>query len=165
MDKMNREDLIRIAKKSPTAEAIFTVLGARERARTDLDLRRLRNELVAEGFKVVPAAFEETFAELAKAGVVELKKEKGKATRTRFLMSPVTVGKIGVDGKPATPQLAVSPETPAVAPQAPIVAPARSMRVVCVLGSGRQARCEVPDNMSAEEAKFLAEAILQQAVG
>lgn len=171
---LNRESLKRIAGKSETAEAVFTILGARERARTDIDLRRLRNELIDEGFKMIPTEFTAVFEELAKAGIGELKKQKGKPSRFAFHVNPIEVGKLGIDGRPARPHLSVIK-----AEAAPVVVAAEEEKqvttvvqtetgpglkvVAAMLGIGRSVEIKLPANLSIQEARFLADTILRQA--
>lgn len=161
---MNKETLKKIAGKSGTAEAVFTVLGARERARTDIDLRRLRNELVSEGFKTVPAEFTAVFEDLAKAGLGELRRQKGKPARFAFYVNPIEVGKLGIDGRPAKPQLsAVKEAEKVIEPVEQAESSQPGLRVVAaMLGRGRSAEIKIPENLSKQEAHFLADTILKQ---
>ncbi len=95
--ELNKSDLSKIAKKNGTSEAVFSVIALRERNRQETNLRRLRDELLAEGFKVVPNEFTAIFRDLAKAGIGDLVSEKGKPAKFRWNFAMKDIGKIGIE--------------------------------------------------------------------
>lgn len=66
------QDVALIAKETPTSAAIFKLLSKRERHRGVQDLRRLYNEMLAQGTKVNQDEFMATFKRLDKAGIGSL---------------------------------------------------------------------------------------------
>lgn len=141
--ELNKTELKNLAEKSDTAGAVFTVLALRERNRTETDLRRLRNELTDEGFKVIPQELTDIFKDLDKMGIGRLMTKPGQPPRFKWFFGMKEVGKAAVNGrlKAAPGKIAASEKTQA----------ADSVRVV--LKSGRMV--EVPMGLTGEEAAEL----------
>lgn len=151
-NKLNKEILSKIAHRSKTAEAVFGVLAVRDRAREDTDLRRLKNRLIDEGFRVVPAEFLETFKELDRAGVGRLVQKAGEPPRFRWNYNLKEVGRLGFNGAPSKPPSE---------PDLPKAKPNHSTTVV-ILAEGRTASFQIPLNLEKEEADLLCRILLQR---
>lgn len=170
---LDKNALGKIAYKNPTSEAIFTLVGTRQRARPEMDIRRMKAELLSEGFQVVPQEYLQTFRDMAELGIGELKEGKGQPPRWRWLFNQIEVAKVALANKPAegvkhdpvvikkaTPK-AVEPPKPAV-----VAVPLPTVQlVVAYLSDGRLARMEMPTNLTGGEARILADTLLRQAIG
>lgn len=169
--ELNEKVLGQIADKNDTSEAVFALLASRERSRSETDLRRLKLALVHEGFKIIPQDFVATFKELASAGIGEFVSIPGQQPKFRWHFNMKDVGKTALGDSTAAklkamPQ-ATKPATKAVVVQqkvaedpAPKAVSPRTTMIVCT--NGREATMDLPPDLSAEEAKFLADAIMRQ---
>lgn len=172
---LDKNALGKIAYKNPTSEAIFTLVGTRQRARPEMDIRRMKAELLSEGFQVVPQEYLQTFKDMANLGIGELKEGKGQPPRWRWLFNQIEVAKVALANRPAegvkhdpviikkaaAPKVAVeTPKPAAVAVPLPTV-----QLVVAYLSDGRLARMEMPTNLTGGEARILADTLLRQAIG
>ena len=153
MKELNQKTLNKIAHRSTTSEAVFSLLALRERSRGETDLRRLRNELVEEGFRVVPDEFLDTFRDLASVGVGELIEAKsGVPARFKWHFSLKDISRKALESQTKTipaPKLlkSVKPEI-------------RS--ITAYLDMDRFLRVELPVDLSAEEVAFIKEIIDKQ---
>lgn len=96
MTELNKAVIKRIVNKSETAEGFFTLLASRERCKARLDLRRIRQDMLAEGFKVVPEEFDETFRELAAAGMGKYIRKAGQPPRFQWSFSARDIATIAL---------------------------------------------------------------------
>lgn len=188
---LDKKALGKIAYKNSTSEAVFTLVGTRERARGETDIRRLKSELINEGFQIIPNEFLQTFKDMAAMGIGELQQGSGKPPRWRWLFNQIEVAKIALANKPPEVQVegagletlkqitklhekaAKMPssrpiKTPSVKPvnkklvaktQEPMV-----HMVVALLDGGRRAKLETPANLTAVEARLLADTLLKSVV-
>jgi hypothetical protein len=106
MRTMNVGKLIELAKKNPTAEAVFHMLAQRERSRGDTDLTRLRRRMTEEGFKVVPEELQAAFKELSATGIGQYIPPKGDAPgRFKWHYDMKSVGRAALEVKGEAPAL------------------------------------------------------------
>lgn len=153
--ELNKSELGKVAHKNATSEAVFNVLAIRERNREETDLRRLRNQLVEEGFKIVPEEFKDTFQALAKAGVGELvAAHNGHPARFKWHFSLIEVGQAGLQTKPA--------EVKPLKVVAPIKAKPTEAHIMITLANGRSVQVSLPTDLSQEEASLVSKFILQR---
>lgn len=162
--QLNVVTLGQIADKNDTSEAVFSLLAARERSRSEIDLGRLKLALIHEGFKIIPQDFIETFRELAKTGVGEFVHVQGQKPKFRWHFDMKEVGRVAIgdsaalrkvkmDQKPLAKLAAILP-----IPPAPKKLP-ETKTVVVILASGRKARLEVPADTTHAEAKAIGDAL------
>jgi hypothetical protein len=142
-----------LAKKSDTAEAIFNTLAKRERNRDVTDLRRLKTELVEEGYEVIPDEFTETFRALSNFGLGEMVKQPGKNPVFKWKAGLVEVGKAAL-GETET-------SIPRLSSQA-VEGNGSTNMITIHLGNGREAKLSLPADLTAKEADRLAATIKAQ---
>lgn len=146
MKTLDNKIVQEIAHANATSEALFTDLSRRERNRSEIDVERMRQNLVAEGFHIVPEAVVETFEQLARAGVGELIRGKnGKASRFRFHFGLKEVAKASGVG-------AVQPLVPR--PQV-LKKNFSQTKVVIILSNDRSATLSMPSDLTDEEAETI----------
>lgn len=154
MTTLDSKVIREISHANPTSEALFLALSLRERNRSEIDLDRTRQELVAEGFKIVRDDLIEAFTKLEKVGVGTLVKAKdGHPTRFKFHFSLKEVAKAGFDGS----------NVHRLPKQSKSVT-ANEMRTVVLLSGDRQASFTIPRDLTKEEAeRIFKTALLQRA--
>lgn len=78
---MNTEKLRTIANSTPTAETVILSLATRERDRSELNLQRMKTQLLKSGEKVVDKDFAQLWLDLQSAGIGHVVMKKGKPNR------------------------------------------------------------------------------------
>lgn len=142
-----------IANANPTSEALFVSLSRRERNRSEIDVERMRQNLVAEGFHIVPEAVVETFVSLHNAGIGELVKGKsGRASRFRFHFGLKEVAKAGAPAEKVERLL----------PTALSRTFNGDTRIVVLLQDDRKASITVPSDLSDEEIEIIVKRALNK---
>lgn len=147
MKALDSKAVQEIAHANPTSEALFTDLSRRERNRSEIDVERMRQNLVAEGFHIVPEAVVETFEQLARAGVGEIVRGKnGRASRFRFHFGLKEVARASGVVQLA-PKVVSKPEA--------LKAPSPYIKVVVILPNDRTATLSIPQDLSDEETETI----------
>lgn len=145
MKPMNTEQLIKIATKNKTSEAIFTSWAVRERNTDEIDVMRTKNVLRGEGFKIVPEELTETLKELERAGFGEFKTDKrGYPNRFRFNYSLKEMGKAALEKFKAAPTK-------------------DGHHLVVVLSDARKVSMNLPSNLSKADVLTIIEGLLDAA--
>lgn len=174
--QLDKQTLNKIAYKNETAKDVFLALASRERSRPETDLRRFKSVLLKEGFKIVPDEFTATFKELANTGVGEFVHKPGQPPRFRWHFNLITIGVLGLGEDKASEKISLikknSPprmvdrrkpvEREFMAEKPVQVINLASNTVVAMLTNNRSAKMEIPQDISKEEAKLLADTILRQ---
>lgn len=146
--KAQSDNLIQIAYRNKTSEAVFNLLAVRERNRGLTDLRRLKNQLIEEGFKIIPDEFIQTFRDLAKVGVGDLSEKAGQPAQFRWHYGLKDVGKTAIEGHKAAP-------APQPIPIKAAIRTSSTSRLAVVLGKGRVATIATPTDLTADEISLL----------
>lgn len=166
MTEINKQSIERIAKKNPTAEAIFTLLGCRERNRGDTNINRLKYDLLDEQFQVVPEDLISTFKELERLGIGKLA-----GHRFKWFVSLKDVGAAGLGKggdiktqarapREMTTQVAVSGTTE-VAKTSFVV---QTKSLIVALAPHRTITVAFPTDITPDEIRFIAGKMLKESI-
>lgn len=162
----------KIADKNETAQAVFSLLAVRERNRGDINLSRLRYDLLEEGFNIVPEDLLATFKELQTAGFGELIQHKNQPARFKWFVNLKDVGQAALGDKPAPHREAFAIPSPPIKPSSNMPAlnvkdltkeaiMSYSQRLVVCFDNSRCVDIDFPVDITKSEAKFIYEKILK----
>lgn len=178
INNLDKSLLHEIAHANTTSEAIFLTLALRERKRYETDLRRLRQELVREGFKIVSTDFNHTFKRLADAGVGEYVQAPGQLPRFKWHFNTIdtcylALGEARANKIKAEKSLKKK-QTDALSPKSPVrVVPTKQKRakrplplaitaptsmprhLTVVLPGGRIIDITAPNDLTSDESKYI----------
>jgi hypothetical protein len=142
-------------RSMPIAKAVFKTLAERDRPRMTTDLRRLRLEMVNDGYPIDKSEFMKLFEELQDMGLGSLinPRRENDTHRFKWRYNLLHVAKAATSkGKTQPLQRAIAPAPPPIERQA--ARPARTMAIPF-----RQGLLElpVPEGLSKDEAEYIAD--------
>lgn len=151
MKHINTEQLVKIANKNKTAEALFTSWAVRERNREEIDVNRTKNVLLEEKFKIVPEELISALKDLERIGAGEFRLGRnGQPTRFRLNYSLKELGKAALGEKPVKQTAAVPAPTPVK----------KDLHLSIVLGDNRRVSINAPSDLSDKELVTIVDSLM-----